>query len=107
MYNVKKCLLMRKEKKIKLWILNHTYNTFQASLNMILFDKSFWFSSLQIWDALTVSYFFSCSFTLITYEIVLSWKLIKMSTYAYVFHFFSHILYMCVILSMHAADIII
>ena len=40
MYNVKKCLLMRKEKEIKLQILDYTYNTSQASLNIILFNES-------------------------------------------------------------------
>ena len=40
MYNVKKCLLMRKKKEIKLQILNCTYSTSQAFLNMILSDKS-------------------------------------------------------------------
>ena len=40
MYNVKKCLLMRKEKEIRLQISNHIYNTFQASLNIILFDEN-------------------------------------------------------------------
>ena len=41
MYNVKKCLLMRKEKEIRLHISDCIYNTFQAFLNIILFDKSF------------------------------------------------------------------
>ena len=40
MYNVKKCLLMKKEKEIRLQISNHTYNTSQASLNTILFNES-------------------------------------------------------------------
>ena len=40
MYNVKKCLLMRKEKKIKLQISDYTYSTSQASLNIILFNES-------------------------------------------------------------------
>ena len=41
MYNVKKCLLMKKKKEIKLQISDYIYNTFQASLNTILFNESF------------------------------------------------------------------
>ena len=40
MYNVKKCLLMKKEKEIRLQISDCTYSTSQASLNTILFDES-------------------------------------------------------------------